>query len=70
MAFGKHRRKKDPQPGDAGRYEELTPEQKAASLEAQYGRSVVRAADKRVKGQGAYSDEPTSTKKRFGRRGK
>lgn len=67
--MAKHRRETDkPKPGDAGAYDSLTPEQKAEAFAAQLGRSVTRAADKRLKGEGAYADEPTSKKWRFGRK--
>ena len=55
---GKHRRKDDSQPGDAGRYEELTPKQKAQAFDTQHGRSVVRANDKRLGKQQPYDLEP------------
>ena len=58
MAFGRHRRKDDSQPGDAGRYEELTPEQKAKAFDAQHGRSAMRANDKRLKKEQPYHLEP------------
>lgn len=62
------RRKTDPQPGDSGRYEELTPEKKAKAFDRVLGRSVVRAADKKLKGKSPYEGEPTTKKKRFGRK--
>jgi hypothetical protein len=72
MAFGKHRRKSDSQPGDAGRYEELTPEQKAKAFEGQASRSAMRAADKRLKKQQPYDLEPEKPKGRglFGKKKK
>lgn len=60
------RRRKD-KPGDSGTYEQLTPEQKAKAFDAQIGRSVARAADKRLKGEKPYSKEPDQ-KKRWGKR--
>jgi hypothetical protein len=55
MAFGRHRRKSDKQPGDSGRYEELTPEQKAKAFDAQVSRSEKRAEKKKAKGEGSYA---------------
>lgn len=68
--MGRHRRKDDAKPGDAGRYGELTPEQKASSFGRMFGRSVIRAADKRLKGQMPYDQEPDQKKSKFGRRKK
>jgi len=55
MAFGKHRRKQDPQPGDAGRYEELSPEQRGQAFDGQISRSEKRAEKKKARGEGPYS---------------
>lgn len=68
VALGRHR--KTDKPGDSGTYEQLTPEQKAKAFDAQAGRSVVRAADKRLKGEGSYSKEPDQgkSKKKWGKK--
>ena len=64
MAFGKHRRRKN----DPPKWDDLTPEQKAKAFDANVAKHVTGAADKRAKGKYPYDQEPTSKKKRFGRR--
>lgn len=65
--MGRRRKDNQSQPGDSGRYEELTPEQKGKAFDGMFGRSKVRAADKQAQGKSPYQSEPTS-KKRWGRK--
>lgn len=66
--MGKRRKADKPKPGDSGGYDGLTPEQKGQAFNGMFGRSKIRAADKMVRGQAPYQDEPTSKKHRFGRK--
>lgn len=62
--MGLFRRSKDAQPGDAGRYEELSPEAKAAAFDMQHKRSEKRAEDKRKQAEAAKAEKPKGRHKK------